>query len=255
MKFDLSSDNMGLKLNFVQPPCVCGIDVRPGSYDIVIADIIDSMIYKRRVIRPVFIGKVADERECLFVMLNYSVGTMMVDARPETTLAQRLQQEAQRHFITAYRAQYNTQPSAVEMTLNEAEGLYTLERTMTMDVVHHYFQTLQQIVLPKNFRDCTNAQFTAEMSSPTRTPQEWHGRDYWQWVKGGPDHAFHAFNMMICAARVSGLIEGEIGGESTIMRGEVVGMSSETMDPDDPRYKTKIWENAIRSDDGMVFDA
>lgn len=255
MKFDLQPGSMGLKLRYVMPPCVAGIDVRPGSYDIIVADFQDSRIYERRVLRPVFIGKVRDERESIYVMLNYGVKTCVIDARPETTLAKRLQVESERHFVDAYRAQYNTQPSAVEYTYNENEKLYTLERTMTLDRVQHLFMNLQRVALPRNYQEITGRQFVSEMTSSTRTPTIWHGRDYHDWVERGADHAFHAFNMCLHAAIVSGLFEADMAGGAILSRGKVASSQQDALDPDDPGFKKKYWESITNEQTELSFEA
>lgn len=254
MKCKLEYGSMGFPIKFAMPPCVCGIDVRPGDYTTIIGDIVHSSKFEKRVLRTIFAGKLKDERECLFVMLNYGVRFCLIDARPETTLAKRLQEEAQRHYIEGFRAQYNTQPSAVEWTLNESEKLFTLEQTMTLDRVQHLFQEQSRVALPRNYADILKRQFLQEMISSTRTPMTWHGRDYNKWVERGPDHFFHAYNLMLHIASYSNLLDGPLEADGVISKGEVA-KTVQDVDPDDPEYRRKFYQNAIYAGDEIVFDA
>jgi len=196
----------GLPPALVKPPCLSGTDVRPGSLDLVIGDCHRSSITGATVVRPVFVGKVESQDHVLFLLRQYGVRYGCVDTRPETSAAKWLQEKAENHGIEVWRAQYNPSPGGnVKMIRNEPEKLVTLERTMTLDVVHHAFQTGAGIVLPQNFKQLTNGQFKLEVGNAIRTPIKYKGRECWFWEKQGPDHALHALNLLFAAVEMSGL--------------------------------------------------
>lgn len=212
---------MGLPLNLVQYPCLAGVDIRPGSWDLIIGDLQRNRHTGKKVVRPVFVGKVRDEREVAFLLRQYRVRFGVTDCRPETTLAKRLQEDVYRHGIELWRAEYNTTPTSIKMQPNPNERLVKLDRTMTLDTVHHAFQTGQGIVLPQNFKDLTRGEFQSEMKGMTRVYTRWHGKDAYAWEKQGPDHAFHALNLLFVALAISGLGDFDAGSDGIIEKGVV----------------------------------
>jgi hypothetical protein len=72
---------MGLQPSEIRGPCAAGVDVRPGSWDIVIADLLKNPKSQLRVVRPVFVGKVEDEAQVLFVMRQYNTRFAVADSR------------------------------------------------------------------------------------------------------------------------------------------------------------------------------
>jgi hypothetical protein len=207
-RINLPDGCMGLQLPHVRPPCLCGIDVRYASYDVVIADLVKNVNTGLNVLRPVFYGKVRDDIESLFVCQQYGVRFGLIDTRPEATLAKRMQEQAETIGIDLWRAQYNPTPGGtIEITKNESAMLVTLERTMTMDCVHHAFQTGQGIVLPQNYREVAQGQLCGELQGTTRISERRGGKDVYVWEKTGTaDHAFHAFNLLLAAYKMSGLM-------------------------------------------------
>lgn len=201
---------MGVPLHLIHPPCIAGIDIRGFSFDVVIADLVRNRHTNHSVIRPVFYGKVRDDLETLFVCQQFKVRFGLVDCRPEATLAKRMQDQAETFGIELWRAQYNPTPGGtIEMTRNEGEKLVTLERTMTMDCVQHAFLVGQSVVLPENFRLIAEGKMASELCSTTRVPYTSGGRDCRIWQKTGEaDHAFHAFNLLFAALKLSGLESG-----------------------------------------------
>lgn len=218
---NLPTGCMGMPLALTAPPCILGCDIRPGSYDLTIADVINSSRDngKTRVVRPVFIGKVRDEKEMIWVARQYRVKFGVMDSRPDGTLMLRAVKEGAQFGINLWRAEYLTQPSNVEYTKNEKEKLLKLERTMTIDQVHHAFQTGIGVVLPENFQNVNGGQFESEMCASTKTPTLWHGKEYMRWEAKSPDHALHSFNLLMIAARVSGMIRYGYGEQSVIVEG------------------------------------
>lgn len=204
---------MGVQPRQVRGPCAAGVDIRPGSWDVVVCDLVRGETSRLQVVRPVFVGKVSDEEQVLFVLRQYKVRYACADTRPETTLAKRLQAAAWGHGIKLWRAEYNTAPSTIQVSENDAEGLLKLDRTLTLDDVHFAFNVGLTVVLPQNFRQITGGDFVREMTSSSRVPIKWQGRDAYSWEHQGPDHAFHAFNYCLVAVQRSNLLSW--GGEVT----------------------------------------
>jgi len=205
---------MGVQPATVKGPCAAGVDIRPGSWDVVVGDVQQSQGTKLPVVRPVFIGKVVDEEQVLFVLRQYRVRFAVADTRPETTLAKRLQVACVPHGIKLWRAEYNTAPSTVEVQENAVEGILKLDRTLTLDAVWYAFSQGLTVILPQNYREVTRGSFVREMCSSSRVPTKWLGRDAYAWEHQGPDHGFHAFNYLLTAVRMSNLLA--YGGDRTM---------------------------------------
>lgn len=218
---DLPSGSMGLPLQLVVPPCIAGIDVRPGSYDVIIADVWTSSLREQRVVRPVFIAKLRTEKEATYIMRQYGVRYGIIDARPEADLALRCVEECEKYNIELWRSEYMTQPSTLDIVTTDKHRLLKLERTITLTFLHHCFTTGLIVTLPRNYKHITGGQFLAEMCSSTKTPTRWHGRDYQDWQPKGPDHALHAFNMLMVAAKMSGMLRAGFGNDTLITTGIV----------------------------------
>lgn len=199
---------MGVPPRLVRGPCAAGIDIRPGSWDVVVADLVRNPSTHVSVVRPVFVGKVDDEEQVMWVLRQWKVRYAVADTRPETTLAKRLQEKAFDHGIKVWRAEYNTAPSgsSVEITENANEGLLKLDRTMTLDNVHFSFLTGRTVLLPQNYRSITGGDFVREMCSSSRVPVKVANREAWSWEHQGPDHAFHAWNYLLVAIQKSNLL-------------------------------------------------
>ena len=269
MNVRIPSGCMGLQPSSIRGPCAIGCDVRPGSWDVVIADLIRNPKSQLRVVRPVFIGKVEDDEQVEFVMRQYKVRFGGIDTRPETTLAKRLQTRAAPLGIKLWRCEYNTAPSTIEVTENEAEGLLKLDRTLTLDAVHYSFMTGGTVLLPQNFRQVTGGQFTREMTSASRVPIKWQGRDAYSWAKQGPDHVFHAWNYLLVAIGRSNMLA--YGGELTAMahRGIVEGSLKKNLvnhvDSGDPKKRDRLtahmvdWDgimnDQVDNDEGLFLEA
>ena len=212
-RIELPRGCMGIQPASVRGPCAAGIDIRPGSWDIVVADLRRSPA-QVPVVRPIFVGKVRDEADVLFLLRQYKVRIAVADTRPEMTLAKRLQVSAEPYGIQVWRAEYNTAPSAIEMQSNDKEMVLKMDRTMTIDVVHFSFLTGLTVVLPQNYKEITGGQFAREMTSSQRVPTRWQGKDCYAWEHQGPDHSLHAFNYLLSAIRKGNLIS--YGGAETM---------------------------------------
>jgi len=238
---------MALPLSMVKAPTFCGIDVKPSELDVIIGDCHPASNFDpfapAHVIRPVFIGKVHDEHEALFMLQQYRPRLTLADARPDTSMAERLQRMAEKVGLVVWRAQYHTQPGGtVEMTKNDKENLVTLERTMTLDHVLHAFQTGQSVILPQNYRHITEGRFARQMTNSVRTYfRTGAGRDVWIWEKQGEDDALHSFNLMLTAYRMS-----DISGWSSI----------ETMGATKGIVESTLEENfSIERDFGIFYES
>jgi hypothetical protein len=71
------------------------------------------------------------------------------------------------------------------------------------------------VILPQNFRQITGGHFTREMTSSTRVPIKWQGRDAYSWEKQGADHVFHAWNYLLVAIAKSNMMA--FGGDVTMV--------------------------------------
>lgn len=238
-RVDLPRGCMGIQPRDVRGPCAAGVDIRPGSFDIICADVVRSPA-GLCVVRPLFIGKVRDEIDTLFVIEQYKVRVAVVDTRPETTLAKRLQVSAREKGIEVWRAEYNTSPSSIDMQANENEMVLKLDRTMTLDTVHYAFQTGLTAVLPQNFKEITGGQFLREMCASQRVPTRWMGKDCYAWENRGADHSFHAFNYLLAA----------------IKKGNLAAYSSlETMGPSRGLVESTIAHSELDDGGGVVLEA
>lgn len=215
------------------------MDVRRGSWDLIIADLQQSQQTKARVLRPVFVGKMRDEIDALWMLRQYFVHTLVVDSRPEAELAIRLQESARKHGIMAWRAEYATNPVSAEMTLHEDAKTVKLDRSTSLDRVRFNFQLGQNIVLPQNYKELNSGEFAAELCSSVRMFKSWGGRESIFWENAGPDHAFHAMNYLITAFRLSGM-EG--------------WATSETMAPSLGIVESALEHNIMEPEEGDAED-
>lgn len=220
---------MGLLPSMIVGRCAVGCDIRPGSWDVAIGDVVLGS-KGLRVPRLVFYGKVRDDEDVEALADQYRAVGGVSDSRPDATLAERLQGRMRKKGMRWWRANYNTAPSDVKMQENVGEGILKLERTMTLDDVHWGFLTGIGIALPQNFREIAGGDFAKEMTSSTRVPTRWHGQEWNRWADQGPDHAFHAINYMLVAMAKIGLAawgSGEIVGATPgYMRGAKAAQSA-----------------------------
>jgi hypothetical protein len=217
--FNFPAGCMGLPLELIHPPCCAGIDVRPGNWSVVISDRVAGSGIVKNVLRVIFHGDLRDETEVLWILRQYRCCFAVVDTRPETTLALRLQDAAEMIGIEIWRAEYLTTPSRIKITRNEKERLVRLARTVSLDAAHHHFQTGQSVVIPQNFREMNRGKFESELTSSTRVFTRWQGQDDYEWVHKGDDHTLHAFNLLLIAYEMSGL--GNWHGAASAERGLV----------------------------------
>jgi hypothetical protein len=199
---DLPRTCMGIPPDALKSPCAVGCDVRPGSFDLAIGDVLRRGA--KFVARLVFYGKVRDENDVAFLCDQYPVRCGVIDVRPESSIAMRFVKQMRAKHKEFWRAQYNTNPTTVEMTLNEREHLLTLERTMNMDEVYFAFDKGESLAIPENYMSIEGGQFVTELKAPTKVPIVWHGEPWWRWTEGA-DHAFHALNYMLVAMKVGKL--------------------------------------------------
>lgn len=211
-----------------------GVDVRPGSYDTLVGDVL--FVRGDPVLRLVFAGKLEDPDQIEAVARAYRVRTAVGDSRPETYMILTLQRKLERYGIDLWRAQYNSMPTHVEMTRNEAEKLVKLDRTLTLDAVQMAFKSGLTVMLPQNFRDIAGGDFAREMVASKRIMAKYQRDEVYTWEHIGPDHAFHAFNYLMVATRMAGLFgyagHAVMGAVKGLVRGRGEGAGhAETGDP------------------------
>lgn len=237
---------MGVNPKRLSRPTAAGVDVRPSSWDVIIGEVVRSAISPLGVVRPVFIGKVRDEKDVLWLFKQYDTRFSVIDTRPEATLASRIQAELAKVGVNCWRAEYNTVPSTVKIQENLLERILKLDRTLTIDDVHHALTTGMGIQLPQNFREVTQGHFAKEMTSSTRVPIRHSGRDMYDWVKSGADHALHAFNYLMVAVVRSNLLWSGAEALMGASRGQVNSGSApaketiETGGRGEPRKRLRI---------------
>lgn len=225
---------MGIPPDAVRNPCAMGVDVRPGSWDVSIGDVVRRG--PKFVARLVFYGKVRDEDDVVWLCNQYPVRCGVVDVRPEQSIAPRMVKSLRAQHKEFWRAQYNTNPTAVEMTVNEKEHLLTLERTMAMDEVYFALDKGETMAIPENYASIEGGQFSNELKAPTKVPILWHGEPWWRWTDGA-DHAFHSLNYLLVAMKVGKLWQARTTGITTIKgMTESVGRKDRIDDPDESDY-------------------
>jgi len=226
---------MGIPPDTLRNPCACGVDVRPNSWDVSIGDVVRRG--PKYVARLVFYGKVRDEEDVKRLCDEYPVRCGVIDVRPETTLATRLVKSMRKRHKDFWRAQYNTNPTAIEMTVNENEHLLTLERTMSMDEVYFALDKGESLAIPENYASIEDGKFAEELKAPTKVPIVWHGEPWWKWTEGA-DHSFHSLNYMLVAMKVGKLWQARTTGITTIkgMTEGPGGVRGRIDGPDDSDY-------------------
>lgn len=225
---------MGIPPLKVRSSCAVGVDVRPGSYDIAIGE--SSRVNpEQSVAKLVFYGKVRDEKDVLWLCDQYPVRCGVADGRPDTTIIFRMVEKLRKARKDFWRAQYNPNPiNNVEMTMNEAEHIVTLHRTMALDNVFFAAHTAMGLALPENFMEICAGQFSKEMCSSTRVPVIFKGQEAWEWT-GGADHAMHAVGYMMAAMRI-GKMSMATSDFITITRGAVQGSIQASSDDEESDF-------------------
>src|ERR1035441_1029193 len=107
----------GVPPKTVKTPCALGCDVRPGSFDVCIGDVLrprpDLVIP-----RILFYGKVRDEADVIYLAQQYPVKCGIADCRPESTVIKRMIDKMRSMRKDFWRAQYPPNASSnVEMVI------------------------------------------------------------------------------------------------------------------------------------------
>jgi hypothetical protein len=99
---------LGLPLRLKNGPCVFGCDLRPGVFDLMVADSVPGNGI--RVFRPIFVGKLQNPVQVIAVVKHYSPMLGVVDIRPDFTSTRSFQLKVGEWGIECWRAQYPTNP-------------------------------------------------------------------------------------------------------------------------------------------------
>jgi len=241
----------------VKGPSALGCDIRPGSFDVCICDLLMARndLWVKRL---VFYGKVPDEKAVEFLARQYRVRVGCCDSRPEGTLALRLQQALLKNHVEFFRCQYATCETEVKITENREERLLTLARTKTLDDVHHDFSTALGWLIPQNYLEIGRTaylseagrraakeshgdvwsggkDFATELKASTKILTTQHGRPAYVWTEG-TDHAFHALNLLNVAVARGDL--QRFGGTAVVgpVKGLVANTLQDSLDDDDDDF-------------------
>lgn len=243
---------MGIQPMKVTSPCAMGIDQRPGSWDVAIADVVRPKP-DRPMVRLVFYGKVRNEEDAIWLAQQYPVRCGVGDSRPDAMIMSRMVEKLRKMRKDFWRVQYNpNNANAVEMMINDKERLLTVNRTMAMDELLYKAATDASLLIPQNFREICSGAFASEICVPTRVPVIERGEDTYSWTDG-TDHTFHALTYMLVALKVGKLTMGNSTLITTIkgaVEGSIASNSDsaddEFVDPTDPAGMTIM-------DDGRVI--
>lgn len=192
--------------HFVKGPCVFGTDLRPGVFDLTIADAVKGS--DGQAFRPIFIGKLDNPIQVMAVCLYYRPVMGLVDARPDFTATAGFQAKLAEYGIDVWRCQYNTNPdSSEEEYRDEEQGLITIHRSMSIDKVWMAIRSGRNVILPKNFSEIEGGKFKRELCGAYRTFEEYRGKTgvlFWK-KRADHDDALHSLNYCYKAWEMAGL--------------------------------------------------
>lgn len=141
-------------------------------------------------------------------MRRFNVGTLVVDALPETTKARELQAEWPRGrvWLAYYVTQKVGSKRAEPVQWNEEEGRVDLDRTRTLDLTMARFFG-QENTLPGDARGIRD--FYGHLKAGVRVVEEGPGgQRVARYVETGPDHLMHAENYCAVASLAAPVWDG-----------------------------------------------
>lgn len=212
-KVDLQTlDGWAIPPSQVGQICAAGIDVRPMSWDLLIADVVkppcrpgDRQLPP--IPRIVFAGKMPGEAECLFFLRQYKVIKAVADAGPEGTLVIRMADECPKYGIDFWRARYQQLVnSPILGRHNNVEKVISVEKTMAIDIAAQAIRE-NWIAFPKNAMEILEGQFASELKAVSRTTTPTPSGPRPVWKKKGPDHAINALAYLLIAFREFNLLD------------------------------------------------
>lgn len=180
-----------------EEPCFAGCDQSSakGQHRVVIGqiDVEGEFAYVH--------AEICDWDRLAQLMKLFNVEQLVIDALPETTMAQALAKQFPRRVLLAW---YPNMPvkSDEPIRLNRKESKVDLDRTATLDQSARRVRLQQDsfCAMPQKLRQT----FVAEMTNMVRgIEMDAHGQPCAYWQEVGPDHFRHAHNY----ATVAGLIE------------------------------------------------
>ncbi len=240
---------MGLPVEAIRGPVACGLDVAFGMYDF---SMLEWVCPKPGFIVPrlVWYGKLENEKAAIFLVNQYRARSIVIDSRPDATIALRFQQEIKSTGVKCWRAQYSpTLTGNRRIVADNKEGIITLDRTLTLDAVFFGYVITGQLGLPQNFRDLAGGKFVPEMAASNREPVVWHGVPTFAWKSNSADHAFHSLGYAMTASEMCRLHELQTNNIPP-MKGIVSGGPSDYMDDEDDDGEGASWRRA-----GVVHSA
>ena len=140
--------------------------------------------------RLVYCGKVraTDIHELHELIERYNVEKCVIDAGPELMLALDFQMEAE---CDVWLCRYGGEGSDRRRAYNVGDRTLTIDRTEALDRSYSQLRT-KKVILPENYRDMLDGQFSDEMCMPVRKIEEdAKGNSKYEWTKG-KDHQRHA---------------------------------------------------------------
>lgn len=162
---------------------VAGMDVG-GMFNLWIAKI-DGGIY-----RTLYVGTVKDIEDVHLLTVQYGVTTGVIDAQPESRLAERFCRE----HPGWYRCFYSVGEEAKDLQLvDHVKRVVKTNRTAACDEFYGRL-CVGRYLLPQSYTSIDGGDFVAQLMAPTRVSKiSSNGKERMVWDEGSqPDHYFHA---------------------------------------------------------------
>lgn len=198
--------------------CSMGVDVNGPCFDVWISDypfIKEGVLYRRLV----HADRVKDLDTVHGLIADYGVSTCVCDAGPEVRLMLDFQEKAK---CEVWRCSYDTSEGlqAKDMRLDEENGLITIDRTSSLDLVLQMFLN-HETLMPTDYAGMANGEIEKHLTSSVRKLEITDkGKQRYVWV-GDPDHLLHACNYDLMAARIGGFTPyGTDGGAAPVSGGQ-----------------------------------
>lgn len=202
---------LGIPPEQAGPICAAGIDVRPMSWDLLIADIYKPPRTRTNpnpepIPRLIFDGKLPGEAECLYFLRQYKVKVALADAGPEGTLVIRMANECPKYGIDFWRVWYRTTVNPIIAHQNQTEKVIGLKKYVALDTVAETI-AFRRIGFPTNVSQLLEGQFVAELKAISRGVEHTPRGPVPTWHSKGPDHSPNALAYLLTAMREFKLLD------------------------------------------------